>query len=310
MELNHYRLLTQIESFHSMGTAAKELKIGAEQLQEAIAQAERCYSIAIFHQQGDQLLTTWEGEQLLHYIREILARFDALERSYIEPDPSPLDIKLSIPRASYISHAFTRFLGHLPPADALRVHLSETNSLQCIHNLIDNQYDLAIIRYERAQEDYFLAVLEAKGLDRLPVFDYRYQLLLSETSPLARQMLVFENDLDPLIEIAHGDQPRAGDLPDPSFEHLQNAGHNRIIYVYERGSQFDLLATLPSYMWVSPMPRATLKRYHMLQKQCPTAREMRDIAVFRRGHILSKSERQFLRVLHEVIGEISVDCTP
>ena len=72
----------------------------------------------------------------------------------------------------------------------------------------------------------------------------------------------------------------------------------RHIYVYDRGSQFDLLRTVPgSYLWVSPLPYQELARHELVQKPCKEAGVNRDVAVWRAVDGLGYPARRFLEQL-------------
>ena len=77
------------------------------------------------------------------------------------------------------------------------------------------------------------------------------------------------DDLKDLIEIAHGD-PYVPSLPITNVRKAEfDEDIDKRIFVFERGSQFDLLEKLPNtFMWVSPVPSDVLKKYGLVQRKC------------------------------------------
>ena len=70
------------------------------------------------------------------------------------------------------------------------------------------------------------------------------------------------------------------------------------IYVYERGSQFQLLCDNQlTYMWVSPMPEELLKQYQLVEKQCVKKKRFRDSVICRKGYSLTGWDKKFLEQL-------------
>ncbi len=90
----------------------------------------------------------------------------------------------------------------------------------------------------------------------------------AKTASLLKKKEINETVLDKYIEVLHGDNI----VPNISatYQKKKNAelnNHSRHIYVYERGSQFDILSACPdSFMWVSPLPKEILKRYGLVQR--------------------------------------------
>ena len=101
------------------------------------------------------------------------------------------------------------------------------------------------------------------------------------------------------MEIAHAD-PYVPSMPfsEVKKEELpDNSG--RRIFVFEQGSQFELLAENPeTFMWVSPVPEKTLKRYGLVQRVCgENKRVYKDLLIHRRDYTLSALDSLFVENL-------------
>lgn len=92
---------------------------------------------------------------------------------------------------------------------------------------------------------------------------------MSVRNPLAKEAKIQLQDLVSLTEVIHGDWEVPFLPVDEQEQILTVPNQKKKIYVYERGSQFDLLQSVPhSFMWVSPVPDALLERYQLVQLGC------------------------------------------
>ena len=126
-------------------------------------------------------------------------------------------------------------------------------------------------------------------------------LVASKESSLASLDKVHFGDLTNMIEIAHAD-PYVPSLPLSNVkkeELLDSIG--RRVFIFERGSQFDLLSLNPeTYMWVSPLPDRVLDIYGLVQKKCiDNKRQYKDVLIYRKGYNLTELDRKFITALIE-----------
>ena len=80
------------------------------------------------------------------------------------------------------------------------------------------------------------------------------------------------------------------------------------IYIYERGSQFELLSQInESYMWVSPIPEEILIRHQLVQKKCVDEKHIyRDMLIKRNNLDVYKNQmsKWFLNEIEKSIKHI------
>ena len=126
---------------------------------------------------------------------------------------------------------------------------------------------------------------------------------MSKKSPLAKKDVIHFSDLHSLIEIAHAD-PFVPTLPMSVVrkEELPDDVERRI-FVFERGTQFDLLAeNLETFMWVSPMPEGILERHGLIQRECAdNTKSYKDVLIHRRSYELSELDRKFMNEVQNSI---------
>ena len=155
-------------------------------------------------------------------------------------------------------------------------------------------------------------MLDGKNLKYRPLWEFEYRLLVNKDSPLAKENpdgIVKYSDLEDYIEIVHVDLS----VPSLSFSKVSRSSvsehRKKRIYVYERGSQFDLLGNLHNtYMWVSPVPKSCLEQHAMVQLKCDVPYKVnKDVLIFPKGYSLSKLDEQFIAELERVKEKIKMD---
>lgn len=300
MNILHMKYAATVAKLGSLSKAAEVLYIAQPNISRSIKELEADLGITIFTRTAKGMLLTPEGEEFIHYAEGILKQIDQVERLYKNNSPKKQKFSICVPRASYISEAFAQFSKALSDEPA-EVFYKETNSQRTIHNILNNDYKLGIIRYAEHYDAYFKAMLQDKGLCYELITEFSYCLIMSKDNPLAEKEEITFSDLAGYIEIAHAD-PYVPSLPLAKV--VQEELHNdvtRRIFVFERASQFDLLSeNTDTFMWVSPVPEKLLDRYGLVQRKCKeNAKIYRDVLVYRNGYKLTKLDKQFITELCE-----------
>ncbi len=282
----------------SLNKASEVLLIAQPNLSRSIKELEADLGITIFDRSSRGMKLTPAGEEFIGYARGILSQIEQVEKYYRENSTKKQKFSVSVPRACYISEAFATFSRSLTPEPA-EVYYHETNAQNTIRNVIENNYNLGIIRYAEHYDRYFKDMLEEKELAYEVVTEFRYHLLMSRDNPLAQKEAVTYNDLAGCIEIAHADPyVPALSLSKVLKEELPD-NVDRRIFIYERGSQFDLLSKNPeTFLWVSLVPRDILERYQLIEKTCTdNTRMYRDVLIYRIGYHFTDLDKQFITAL-------------
>ena len=300
MNLLHMKHALEVAKSGSLSKASEVLLIAAPNISRSIKELEADLGITIFERTQNGMKLTPEGEEFINFAKGILGQIDEVERFYKAGAPKKQKFSISVPRACYISEAFANFSKSLSK-EAAEVFYKETNSQRTIHNMLNHDYKLGIIRYAENYDKYFKTMLEEKGFQYELVTEFTYSLIMSADNPLAqRQDITFE-DLTDYIEIAHAD-PYVPSMPLSKVvkEELPD-NINRRIFIFERASQFDLLSLNPeTFMWVSPAPKSLLERYNLVLKKCADNKKVyKDVLIYKNGYKLSKLDRQFITELCE-----------
>lgn len=282
----------------SLNKASEVLLIAQPNLSRSIKELEADLGITIFDRSSRGMKLTPAGEEFIGYARGILSQIEQVEKYYRENSTKKQKFSVSVPRACYISEAFATFSRSLTTEPA-EVYYQETNAQNTIRNVIENNYNLGIIRYAEHYDRYFKDMLDEKELAYEVVTEFRYHLLMSRDNPLAQKEAVTYDDLAGSIEIAHADPyVPALSLSKVLKEELPD-NVDRRIFIYERGSQFDLLSKNPeTFLWVSLVPRDILDRYQLIEKTCTdNTRMYRDVLIYRSGYHFTDLDKQFITAL-------------
>ena len=297
MNISHMKYVISIAENGSINKAAEELHVAQPNLSRIVRELESELDIRFFRRSSKGMMLTPDGELFVSQSRKILEQIDELERQYKEKKPGKQCFSISVPRASYISNAFASFSRSLGP-DEVEIFYHETNALQAVKNILEVGYNLGIIRYAAGYDGYFKQMLMEKGLTGELVAEFKYTLVMREDSRLASEESIHFSDLSRFIQIAHAD-PYVPSLPLSAVKREELPETPRRIFVFERGSQMDLLTGNPeTFMWVSPLPEALLDRLRLVQRDCvDNQRLYRDLLIRRRDYRLTELDNRFITEL-------------
>ena len=305
MNLLHMKHALEVAKAGSLSKASEVLLIAVPNISRSIKELEADLGILIFDRTQNGMKLTPEGEEFINFAKGILGQIDEVEKFYKAGAPKKQKFSISVPRACYISEAFAKFSKSLSK-DAAEVFYKETNSQRTIHNMLNHDYKLGIIRYAENYDRYFKTMLEEKGFQYELVTEFTYSLIMSADNPLAKKEEITFDDLADYIEIAHAD-PYVPSMPISKVvkEELPD-NINRRIFIFERASQFDLLYLNPeTFMWVSPVPKSLLERYNLVQKKCVENKKLyKDVLIYKKGYKLTELDRRFITKLCETKRKI------
>lgn len=300
MNFLHLKYAIMVAETGSISKAAEKLYVAQPNVSRAIKELESDLNITIFDRNSKGMIVTPEGEQLIHYAKRILRQIDDMEKIFKYQKKKNV-FSISVPRASYISDAFVEFSKCLNNIDNAEVYYKETNAYRVINNVINEEYNLGILRYYINHDRYFKDIIEKKELKCELINQFKYVLIFNKNSALAENKEIHYSDLKDFIEIAHGD-PYVPSLSTNELVKTELSEEvSRRIFVFERASQFELLANNEeTFMWVSPVSKRLLDRYVLVQKECiDNTKEYKDLLIYRSNYKLSKLDQEFITKLCE-----------
>ncbi len=305
MNILHLKYAVEVERTRSITGAAANLFMSQPNLSRAIKELEESLGITIFKRTSKGIVTTTQGEEFLFQAKNILRQIDEMEEKYKKDVPEQQNFNISTPRACYITRAFTGLVNAMDSGKEMDFNYKETNSYRAINNILQSNYNLGIIRYQTAFESYFLKMMEEKDLKHQDIWEFEYVALMDKEHPLATKQDLTKEDFRDCIEIVHGDPY----VPSLQIAYVKKAEFSDLtdkkIYIYERGTQYDLLQDVPNtFMWVSPLSEEVLERHHAIQKRCHgLSHKYKDVLIYRNGYHLSAIDRRFIEELNKAKDE-------
>lgn len=299
MNLLHMKYAVEIAETKSINKAAEKLFVGQSALSRAIKELEASLGVTLFERSAKGMFLTPDGEVFVRYAKNVLKQIDVIENMFSEGNAAKKQFSVSVPRASYIADAFAQFSKLIEDGTEAELFYKETNAMRAIKNILNDEFKLGIIRYAESYDRYYKEMMDEKGLEYELITEFRYMLLMNRESPLAKKEKITYEDLRELVMIAHADpyvpslplaQVKKEELPDNS---------DRKIFIFERASQFELLAeNHDTFMWSSPIPQSLLDRYGLVQRYCDENKRMyKDILIHRRDYTLSELDNMFVSEL-------------
>jgi DNA-binding transcriptional LysR family regulator len=305
MNILHMKYAVEIANTRSISKAAENLYTSQPNLSRAIKALESDLKIKIFKRSSKGLETTIDGEEFLLYAKNVLTQIKKIESIYESRNEKKLRLSVCVPRASYFSYAFSEFAQGLDSNSHAEIVYKETNSMRSIINVVKEEYDLGIVRYQSAFEKYFNTLFEEKKLNSKVLNEFSYVMAVSKNNPLATKEKIVAEDLKECIEITHGD-PYVPSLPliDVKRAELSEFAKKRIS-VFERGVQFTLLEQVPNtFMWVSPIPQDLKDKYDLIERKCDfNTKTYKDVLIYRKKYHLTKLDQEFIDKITEAKGK-------
>lgn len=307
MNTLYFKYALEVEQAGSISQAAQNLYMAQPNLSKAIKDLEQELGYTIFNRNSNGIKVTEKGDEFLYHAKKMMEQLAEMEKIAGRESDENHRYKISIPRGSYIANGFTAFVSELNMSHGMEITINETNALKTIANVTDRGYNMGIIRYQVSDEDFFNTCLRNNHLEQETIWEFEYVLVMSKQHPLADKPDLSVEDLRNYVKITHGDI----DIPHArNVEHLINQHTfmpRKTIYVYERGSQFDLLANVPdTYMWVSPIPNTYLEKNCLVQRACMAENNRyRDVLIYRQDYELGEYDKLFQKKIYESKVEVA-----
>ncbi len=296
MNILHLKYAVEVAKTRSISKAAENLYMGQPNLSRAIKELEESLGITIFRRTTKGISITQDGEEFLQYARQIVQKVDEVEQIYQTGRQKKQTFSVSVPRASYLSYAMADFSRSMKPGSPAEFYYCETNSMNAINSVVREDFNLGIVRYQASYEKYFSDLFKDKKLVGETIAEFSYLMIISKDNTLAQREGVSLEDLTDYIEVCHAD-PYVPSVPAVDIRKSELTDFvERRIYVYERGTQFIILKTVPdTFMWVSPVPQPLLDANNLAQVKVKGAEKpYKDVLVYRKNYHLSDFDKEFI----------------
>ncbi len=301
----HLRYVVEVDKTKSITQAAKNLYMGQPNLSKAIKELEKETGITIFKRNAKGVAPTEKGEEFLSYAKTIISQIDELESLYISGEREKIKLNVAVPRATYITVVFTKMISQLNIDSHIDIRFRETSPLKVINSVSSKESGIGILRYQNIYEEYFQSLLKHYSLESKLIKEYKMDILMSKNHPLAKNDVIHYHELLGYTEIVHGDF----NIPNISISKINKSAKmeksRKIIYVYDRGTQYDLLKRVKgTYIWVSPISNDILEENNFTVKKCDMSDMIyKDVFIYDKKHHFNKYEKQFIEMIIKASAE-------
>lgn len=291
MDLHQLRSVVAVAQCGSISKAAKKLYMGQPNLSKSLRELEQELGRPLFQRTAQGVAPTEAGETFLASAQEILKQVDQLAAQY-QPRAEQLSFSVSGPRSSYLAGAFCSWM-QASASGPYRLRYRETTPTNVLSDVVEEEAQAGILRYQVQAEDYYENLVVEKGLYQAPLWEFRMAVLLHRSHPLAGLKELTLQQLSECPRIVQGDMsPTLSDAADGGGE----------IVVFDRAGQFDLLRSAEgSYLWSCPAPEEVLAREGLVQRPCREASRCRDTFVWK-GRMLPEAAGLLEAVRAEIDG--------
>jgi len=299
--------VVEVEKEGSVSRAAQNLFMNQPYLSKCIRELEDSVGIKIFRRTSNGVIPTQKGLEFLSLAKDILSQIDEMETLFNKKTSKKKLFDVVVPRATYISEAFSRFLMKNGMSDSLHFDYRETNSVRAVKNVARGENTLGIIRYQTVFEKYFMQLLDEQEIKPVILTELEYGVIISRNNPLSEKDVISIDELKDFTRIIHGDLSIPS-MPMSKVREIKKITRTRKeISVYERASQFEILSKFPeTYMLGSYIPGKTLDLYNLAWKKCDIDSNLyKDVLIYREGYKLTTLDKQFVSVLKDVISEFN-----
>lgn len=300
MNLLHMKYAVVVAETNSINKAAKKLFVGQPNLSRAIKELESSLGITLFERKAKGMFLTADGEIFIRYAKNILKQIDEVETLFNKSSYKNR-FSISVPRASYIAEAFANFTEMIENKIKAEIFYNETDSMNTINSILQDNCKLGIIRYAESFDKYYKSMMNEKGIKYETLAEFKYVLLMNKECPIATFNNIKNEDLLNFTEISHSDT-YVPFLPfgEIKKEEQQNDSQSKI-YVYERASQFEILShNKNAYMWVSPIPKNLEEQFGLVQKTAEfNTKVYKDVLINKKEYVYSQLDTMFIEQLNK-----------
>lgn len=303
MNIIHMKYAIEVARVGSINKASENLGMAQPNISRAIKDLEADLGITIFDRSAKGMNLTPDGKDFIAYAQKILNQLTDLENMFKGGLPNKQRFSISAPRAGYIADAFANF-SHNISKDAAEILLDETSTYNTINKVLSSDCRLGIIRYDEAADKFFREMLEESELEYETIAVFKYTVVASEKSELAKLEKISKADLKSMIQITHTD-PYAATLSASDAHNKEDKIENadRCIYLLDSAAQLELLGeNSETFMWVSPMPEKLLNRYGLVQIDCEGNEKVyKDVLIYRKGYKMNELDNAFIAELKTAV---------
>lgn len=184
MTLQQMRYIIAIANCKSFSEAAKRLFVSQSTLSTAVKEIEKNLGITIFKRNNRGVTLTWDGEDLIRYIRDLVGQADYLEQKYHARKSVPTRFSVSSQHLPFATRAFVSFLQQMDIA-SFDIAMRECDTYSVIRNVSDSRSELGILTISETHLHPIERILATYNLTFKPITSMRNYVFFRSRHPLA-----------------------------------------------------------------------------------------------------------------------------
>ena len=147
---------------------------------------EKEYGVTLFIRNSQGVILTDSGKKVVEKAEEIIKKTNDLNRFLYNNDKETINVKLAVPRSSYISVAFCNTVEAFEN-NKLNISYKECNNTDILNDVMINGYNLGIIRIPTELEAKYKKMITSKQIQFQEIWNFKYKILFSQNHPLAKR---------------------------------------------------------------------------------------------------------------------------
>lgn len=196
MRLDYLDYLIEIDKYHSISAAARELYIGQATLSAIVKSVEEELGFPVFRRTRSGVETTAEGEEALALAWEISSCYEEAKQLSLQKEAGmqPVNLISSPTVNSALALPLSRAFLALEPRGSLVYH--ETIGSEVGVKIIQNDANIGLTYFKAKKRKEYETVAEKYQIQVTKVFHDHFYLLVGKNHPLARRKSVDINELE------------------------------------------------------------------------------------------------------------------
>lgn len=185
MRLDHLQYLIEIDRFHSISAAARELYIGQTALSSIVKNVEEELGFSIFQRVPSGVVTTPEGENALALAWEILSCYDDVKqlKKQLSSNLQPVHLLCSPSISSSLALPLSREFMEQENSGDLIFHV--VTGSEVVNKIMRNEFSIGLTFFTPSEYASFLIAARKYQIQSKLVYHDHYHVLMRSDHPMA-----------------------------------------------------------------------------------------------------------------------------
>ena len=176
MNIQQLRCIVEIARVGSITKAAENLYMNQPNLSRTVIEFEKEYGVTLFIRNSQGVTLTDNGKKVVEKAEEIIKKTNDLNHFLYNNDKEKINVKLAVPRSSYISVAFCDTIKCFDN-NKFNISFKECNNTDILNDVMMNGYNLGIIRVPADLEAKYKKMLTSKQMQFKEIWNFNYNVV-------------------------------------------------------------------------------------------------------------------------------------